>query len=481
MNLGRVIFPAIRLEGIHPENVWPEIRDSIELGVGGFIVFGGAWGEVGELVRRANEHAGRRLLFASDLERGAGQQFAGATALPPPAALAALGREAVAEAACITTVEAAAAGIGWVFAPVADLDVEAENPIIGTRSFGSDPARVADLVRSWVESAQETGVHCCAKHFPGHGRTTVDSHARLPVVDEPRVVLEEDLRPFRAAIEAGVWSIMLAHASYPALDPSGRPASLSPAIIGYLRNELAFDGLVVTDAMIMDALADAGHPGSLAVVEAINAGCDVLLYPRSAAETHAALGEALTNGALDEARLANAIERVERATQAFHGSDEALTGKQLRQNSSNALALATRAVRVTGGSVAQLSTERCISLRIIDDDAIDAPESTADRRDVLARELRAAGFDVRPTDSDQGLDIIAVFCDVRAWKQRSGLGEVTRKALSSAMAASPSATLVVFAHPRLAAEIGVANQVLCAFSGDAIMQAAAAARLRDVR
>ena len=76
MNLGRVIFPAIRLEGTHPENVWPEIRDSIELGVGGFIVFGGAWGEVGELVRRANEHAGRRLLFASDLERGAGQQFA---------------------------------------------------------------------------------------------------------------------------------------------------------------------------------------------------------------------------------------------------------------------------------------------------------------------------------------------------------------------------------------------------------------------
>src|SRR5690606_534801 len=130
------------------------------------------------------------LLIGSDLERGAGQQFSGATLLPPPAALAAIDDTAVAfEAGRITAAEASSLGVNWVIAPVADLDVESRNPIVGTRSFGSDSVAVASLVAAWVEGCGSGGAIACPKHFPGHGRTTVDSHVKRPLVWWPREIL----------------------------------------------------------------------------------------------------------------------------------------------------------------------------------------------------------------------------------------------------------------------------------------------------
>ncbi len=229
MTPARLVFPVLRWGSRAPDEVWPDVRAALDLGVGGFVVFGGSMIAMKELVGRALEHAGRPVLFAADLERGAGQQLEGATPLPPPAALASLTDRGLLEAARMTAEEAASAGIGWVLAPMADLDVEPANPIVGTRSFGADPAAVAHVVRVWVRTAQDEGVHACAKHFPGHGRTTADSHAELPVVGATRGDLDADLTPFRAAIEAGVRTIMMAHVVYPHLDPSGAPASLSVA------------------------------------------------------------------------------------------------------------------------------------------------------------------------------------------------------------------------------------------------------------
>ncbi|HSG82449.1 MAG TPA: glycoside hydrolase family 3 N-terminal domain-containing protein, partial [Gemmatimonadota bacterium] len=371
MNPARLVFPAIRWNGRGLEEVWPEVRSAVELGVGGFVVFGGSITLMQSLVARADEHAGRPLLFAADLERGAGQQLDEATRLPPLAALSCLDDEALIEAARMTAQEAASAGIGWVLGPVADLDNEPANPIIGTRSFGAGALSVAQQVKTWVLAAQAEGVHACAKHFPGHGRTTVDSHQALPVVDVSREELATDLRPFQAAIDVGVRSIMMAHVSYPALDPTGRPASLSMAIVGFLRKRLGFGGIVATDAMIMDAVPSSGQTQTQAAVEAVRAGCDVVLYPSSAEATVVALNQGLIDGRLREDRVASAVRRIDAAAESA-GSP----GEELIPGPSHAWALemAAATVKALRGTMPVLKPGQRLQVDVIDDDAdVEAP------------------------------------------------------------------------------------------------------------
>jgi len=160
------------------------IAAALNLGVGGFVLFGGTVVDVRALTASLREQAGRPLLIGSDLERGAGQQVRGLGELPPPRALAALGEQSVIRGAgLLTAMEALGVGINWVFAPDADLDIEPLNPIVQTRSFGSEPEKVAESVASWIAGCEVGGALACAKHFPGHGRTRVDSHDTIPVVD----------------------------------------------------------------------------------------------------------------------------------------------------------------------------------------------------------------------------------------------------------------------------------------------------------
>jgi len=197
--------------------------------------------------------AGRTSLGAARVERGPAQQVHGLTELPPPAALGWLDDlEATGTCGMITGTEARSVGINWAFAPVCDLDLEPQNPIVQTRAFGADPVRVGEQAAVWIRGAQEHGVLACAKHYPGHGRTTQDSHATVPRVAAPFAQLaEQDLGPFEFAIRSGVGSMMAAYVAYPGWDSSGRAAAFSPPILGYLRDPLNFSGFVVTDALIM--------------------------------------------------------------------------------------------------------------------------------------------------------------------------------------------------------------------------------------
>ena len=190
---------AIRLDLWSADEIDRRIDTALEVGVGGFVLFGGDADGVSALTSRARSDAGRDLWMAADLERGAGQQFRGLTELPPPAALAHHDDPLAAthRAAEITAEEALSVGVNWVLAPVLDIDAERKNPIIATRSFGSDPALVTSLGRHWIEACQARGALACAKHFPGHGRTLTDSHAELPVIPAAREALESDLTPFR--------------------------------------------------------------------------------------------------------------------------------------------------------------------------------------------------------------------------------------------------------------------------------------------
>jgi beta-N-acetylhexosaminidase len=176
---GRLVFPALRW---HSETGFTDERDTIDtalrLGAGGFCIFGGSAAAVSELTASLRQRSHVPLLIGSDLERGAGQQFPEATQLPPLAALGSLDDlTATRHAAELTAREALALGVNWIFAPVADVDLEPRNPIVGSRSFGTDPVRVAAQVAAWIDGCHAEGVLCCAKHFPGHGRTVDDSHA----------------------------------------------------------------------------------------------------------------------------------------------------------------------------------------------------------------------------------------------------------------------------------------------------------------
>jgi len=272
------------------------------------------------LIERLQRRARIPLLVAADFETGTAMRIAEGTSLPHAMALAATGDPSAAYlAARITAAQARAVGVNWVLAPVADVNNNADNPIINIRSFSDDPAQVARFVAAVVRGLQDGGVLATAKHFPGHGNTSVDSHLGLPVISASLTQLEQmELVPFRAAIAAGVGSVMTGHLLVPALEADPRrPATLSAAILqGLLRRRMGFRGLIVTDALDMAGVASLWPPDRVAVM-AVGAGADMLLIPPEPKAALAALKRAVQDGELSLERINMAVRHVLRAKQAL--------------------------------------------------------------------------------------------------------------------------------------------------------------------
>lgn len=254
------------------------------------------------------------LIIATDQEQGIVTRFGPpATQFPGSMALGA-GRSAddARTAAAITGEELRAVGINTNFAPVADVNVNPDNPVIGVRSFSSDPHLAAEMVAAQVRGYQEDGnVSASAKHFPGHGDTAVDSHYGLPLITHSREEWEQlDAPPFKAAIDAGVDMIMTAHLLMPALDDSGDPASLSkPILTGVLREELGFDGVIITDALDMAGVREKYGDEEVAV-RALEAGVDILLMSPAPLLARDAILEAVRSGRLSEKFIDEKVERI---------------------------------------------------------------------------------------------------------------------------------------------------------------------------
>lgn len=255
------------------------------------------------------------LLVSTDQEHGIVRR------LGPPAtqfagnmALGASGSERDArEAGKIAGQELRAVGINQNFAPVADVNVNPANPVIGVRSFSSDPALAADLTEAQVRGYQSgrAGTVATAKHFPGHGDTDVDSHIGLPVITH---TLEEwrdiDAPPFRRAVDAGIGAVMTGHIQFPELDPTGDPATLSePIMTGLLRDEIGYDGVVVTDSLSMAGVRET-YPDEYVPVKALQAGVDMLLMPPNLDTAYNAVVEAVANGELTEKRIDTSVRRI---------------------------------------------------------------------------------------------------------------------------------------------------------------------------
>ena len=214
-------------------------------------------------------------------------------------------------AAVIGGRELKAVGVNWNFAPVADVNVNPANPVIGVRSFSEDPQLTADLTGAQVRGYQEAGIAAAAKHFPGHGDTAVDSHTGLPVIDHTREEWEAiDKPPFQAAIDQGIKAIMTAHIVVPSLDPSGDPATLSkPIMTGVLRQEMGYNGVVITDSLGMAGVREKYGDARVPVL-ALKAGVDMLLMPPDIDLAYNSVLDAVRSGELTEERIDISVKRI---------------------------------------------------------------------------------------------------------------------------------------------------------------------------
>ncbi|MEX2472669.1 MAG: glycoside hydrolase family 3 N-terminal domain-containing protein [Gemmatimonadota bacterium] len=304
-------------------------------GVGGVIMSVGTPTEVAAKLNDLQEHARLPLLVAADLETGAGFRMrgavhtpgtidlGGATDFPTLMAVGATGSPRLAyQMGRVTALEARALGVHVPFAPVLDVNNNPDNPIINVRAFGEDPAEVSRMGAAFVSGVQDHGAIATGKHFPGHGDTDVDSHIALPVIRHDRARMDSvELRPFQAAIDAGMGAIMTAHISVPTLNGGDTdPATLSPYVLGtLLRDEMGFGGLVFTDAMDMSAIAR-GRSAAEAAVLAIEAGADVILMPASVPAAIDGIVGAVESGRIAEDRIDYSVRRLLR-TKASLGLD----------------------------------------------------------------------------------------------------------------------------------------------------------------
>jgi len=270
---------------------------------------------VAAFLNRMQRLAKTPLMVSGDFERGVSMRVEGTTVFPHAMAFGAAGNPAYSRyEGEVTAREARALGVHWIFYPVADVNNNPDNPIINIRSFGENPEAVAAQVSAFIEGAHSDKKNFAlttAKHFPGHGDTAVDSHMNMPTITVDRDRLEHvELVPFKAAIAAGVDAVMTAHIAVPALSAPGIPSTLSAAILtNLLKNDLGFNGIIVTDALEMAGIVKNFSTGD-AAVRALEAGADVLLMPTDPEAVVKAVTSAVASGRLTRQRIQESVVKI---------------------------------------------------------------------------------------------------------------------------------------------------------------------------
>jgi beta-N-acetylhexosaminidase len=311
--LYQLIISRLDGEGISSESYQQKIFELVRKGIGGFIIFGGEKAEVKCFIDKIQSISEIPLFIASDIERGAGQQIRSTTVFPCQMAVAAaVDRNRTEDVTILESVikavadEAKDIGINMPLIPVLDVNQNPDNPIICTRAFSDNPEEVAWFGSKYIRILEGMGLISCAKHFPGHGDTSTDSHILLPIIRKSyENLMNIDGMPFKVAIYAGVSSIMIGHLSIPAID--SKPASLSKKIItDILRKDLGFEGLILTDALIMNALKDIENVPA----QCMKAGADVLLHPADTDLTFKGLMSAMKSKEITEEQINRATNRI---------------------------------------------------------------------------------------------------------------------------------------------------------------------------
>ena len=455
---------------------------------GGLILFNGRWPETRQTLLNLQQKSDLGLLVMTDMERGLGQQIAGATVFPHLRAFGELGDEgeaAVRDFGRIGAEEALACGVHVAFAPVADVSRNPQNPIISTRAFGEDTQTVERLVRVYIEAARETGLLTTAKHFPGHSNTHEDSHAVTPVVhDSFEELSTRDLPPFRAAVDAGVDLMMTAHASYPALDASGNPATRShPILHDLLRNWLGFDGAVITDSLHMGGIHDPNQTEADVAVDMLDAGVDLFLDLRNPEAVVEGVARAVEEGRLEEATLDMSLARAERLRKRLRArfGENLFTDPSLafspdvvgtEKHQAVARRIAQDAIKVLEGAVPELGTGEGLLALLIDPAATDGG-TEASFENALAEHFPEAAFqrvedeatsseDIRSAVQTAERLLVAVVVKPSAWR-RFGLSDEQRAFVQDLIHQKP-AVLAALGSPRGLNGFTGAEAQLCTYS-----------------
>ncbi len=296
------------------------LKRLLEEGVGGVILVGGSTYELQQRTKMLRHWSAKQILLCADVEEGMGQRFEGGTWFVPPMALSQIHTKQSEKAIFFAekygmsiACQAKSCGLNWVLAPVCDINTNFSNPVINVRAWGENSLTVSELACAFQRGVASQKVLTCAKHFPGHGDTSIDSHLALPKLDHDLQRLETvEFIPFRDLIASGVDSVMTAHILLSQIDPN-HPATLSFEVInGLLREKIGFEGLVVTDALVMEAICKRYGCGEAAVM-AFRAGADLLMMPSSPDEAISAICQALVAGQIPMRRLEQSLCRRRKA------------------------------------------------------------------------------------------------------------------------------------------------------------------------
>jgi beta-glucosidase-like glycosyl hydrolase len=493
-----------RLDGNAINRKFRYYESLVKKGIGGFIVFGGSAAEIKKGIKNLQDAAEFPLFIASDLEQGLGQQVAGGTLFPPAMALAqAIKRKKrddmklLRRSLAIIAQEARAAGINVIFSPVLDVNTNPRNPIICTRAFSDRHRTVAWFGNEFIKGFQKHGIIACAKHFPGHGDTSKDSHRELPVIGaDIRRLQKIELHPFRQAIKTGVKMMMVGHLKVPALDPRSA-ASISHKIIsGVLKKGMKFQGIVTTDAMNMHALINRDvKTEQQACFLALAAGADILLHPGNPETVIEYL-----SSKWDEImpRVDQSLEKILKTKESLSKAVlPPLPGKRIGVKShwKTAHALVQKSITVnkklSPASIREMkdilsSVQKDLAVLILDDDNCKSGSFFAE-----AIRARYPGTKIRYIDNifqgrmqkllnlfSQRILIIAVFSKISAWKGRSGLSKKLHAVLDKAAHASRFTILAGFCCPYILRDIK-ADVLIDAYYGSKQPQEAVAQILCD--
>ncbi len=286
------VFPRLDTDKYFEDTEYSsEITKLVEMNIGGFCIFNGNPERAEQMIHTLQAHAKTPLLICADFENGLPMRFTEGTDFPHALGMGKLSHESVFKIAQAIAKEAAGIGIRWNLAPVADVNTNIDNPVINIRSFGENPEEVAQHVKSYIEGTQVEKVMACAKHFPGHGDTSKDSHIELPSINHKYDRLSYiEFEPFREAVKTNTASIMIGHLNVPALDSSGTPSSLSSKIVNILREDFKYRGIIVTDALDMKSITNT-YNSETASIMALKAGCDIALMPEHPESSILAIAE----------------------------------------------------------------------------------------------------------------------------------------------------------------------------------------------
>jgi len=432
------------------------------------------------------------LLVGADLERGlAFRVRRGVVPIPYAMAIGATrSEEAAYFSGLVTGREARAIGIHWAFAPVADVNNNPDNPVINIRSFGEDPGLVGRLSSAYVRGARDGSILSTAKHFPGHGDTSADSHLTLPIIASNLERLNKvELPPFEAIFRQGVDAVMVAHIAVPSVDPTGDPASVSrPITTGLIRDQMKYRGLIVTDAMEMSGL-DVAWSGD-AAVRAVKAGCDLVLLPKDAKIAVREISRAVREGRIAETQIDASVLRLLKTKESLglHQNrfvDEAEIGKYVGRpediQEANRITQASITVVKNEGGVLPLAVER--PLRILhlilssdarNDNISGIPESEFARRYVKAVN-RYVGPDLNPEVTNDIVAqaqggafshvVVSAFVRVTSSKGTASMADSHASLLSRLSTGGPPLIVLAFGSPYLLRQAPEIPVYLAAYGG----------------